>query len=53
MEGLFFSAKTPLVDVELPNYEPFFLKPYLSAGPSVDLMKKARKYFWKSWNLAN
>ena len=27
-----------MVDVELTNFEPIFLKPFMSMGPSVDIM---------------
>jgi hypothetical protein len=27
-----------VVDVELTNFEPIFLKPFMSMGPSVDIM---------------
>ena len=38
MGGLFCEGKPAMVDVELTNYEPIFLKPFMSMGPSVDIM---------------
>jgi hypothetical protein len=35
---VFCKGKPAVVDVELTNFEPIFLKPFMFMGPSVDIM---------------